>query len=78
MSVEIQVLSKLKSQEWTTSAEIEAMFPPGTPGHFSWPQRLRGLRDQGYIVTRRIKEGTKNLSEWHIKELNHEPVFMIK
>jgi hypothetical protein len=48
------------------SNEIEALFEPGTPGHFSWPQRLRGLREKGYIIDRRIRKGTKNLSEWHL------------
>jgi len=76
VTVEDKVLAILKSKPWLGSDEIELLFPKGEPGHFSWPQRLRGLRDQGYIVTRRIKEGTKNLSEWHIEEL--KPVFMIK
>ena len=76
VTVEDKVLAILKSKTWVGSDEIELLFPKGEPGHFSWPQRLRGLREQGYIVTRRIKEGTKNLSEWHIEEL--KPVFMIK
>jgi len=67
VSVEDKVLAILKSNVWVGSDEIELLFPKGEPGHFSWPQRLRGLRERGYIVNRRIKEGTKNLSEWHIE-----------
>jgi hypothetical protein len=66
LSVSDIVLAMLKSKEWVGSDEIEALFEPGTPGHFSWPQRLRGLREKGYIVDRRIRKGTKNLSEWHL------------
>ena len=68
MSVESQVLNLLKSKEWISNSEIEDTFPKGTKGHYSWPQRLRGLRDKGYIIKRRIKSGTKNLSEWHLEE----------
>jgi len=66
LSVSDIVLAMLKSKEWVGSNEIEALFEPGTPGHFSWPQRLRGLREKGYIIDRRIRKGTKNLSEWHL------------
>lgn len=66
ISVEDKVLELLHSKQWVSSEEIEKAFPPKAPGHFSWPQRLRGLRDKGYTVERRIKEGTKNLSEWHL------------
>ncbi len=68
MSVEQKVLAKLLSQEWTSSSEIEALFPAGEPGHFSWAQRLRGLRDRGYIITHRTVAGTKKLSEWKIEK----------
>jgi hypothetical protein len=67
ISVEDKVLAILKQKTWVGSDEIEALFPKGEPGHFSWPQRLRGLREQGYKVNRRIKAGTKNLSEWNIE-----------
>lgn len=65
-SVEDKVLAILKSNDWVASNEIEKLFPAGEPGHFSWPQRLRGLRDKGFTIDRRIKQGTKNLSEWHL------------
>jgi len=68
MSVSKIVLEILKSKEWVSNTELEDMFPKGTKGHYSWPQRLRGLRDKGFIITRRIKEGTQNLSEWHLAE----------
>jgi hypothetical protein len=67
ISVEDKVLAILKQKVWVGSDEIEALFPKGEPGHFSWPQRLRGLREQGYTINRRIKAGTKNLSEWHLE-----------
>lgn len=67
ISVEDKVLAILKSRTWVGSDEIEKLFPQGEPGHFSWPQRLRGLREQGYTINRRIKEGTKTLSEWHLE-----------
>lgn len=75
MSVEEKVLAKLLSQEWTSSSEIEALFPAGEQGHFSWPQRLRGLREKGFRVTRRTVAGTKKLSEWHIEKPEQEPVY---
>lgn len=79
MSVEAKVLAKLLSQPWTSSSELEALFPPGEPGHFSWPQRLRGLRDQGYTINRRIKEGTKKLSEWNLEQKETErPAFILQ
>jgi len=73
ISVEDKVLAILKSAEWVGSDQIEALFPKGEPGHFSWPQRLRGLRDQGFVITRRIRQGTKNLSEWHLGEAEETP-----
>ncbi len=72
MSVEKIVLGKLKSQEWVSNSELEDMFPKGTKGHYSWPQRLRGLRDKGYEIIRRTKLGTNNLSEWHL--VDNEPL----
>lgn len=69
ISVEDKVLVILKSNDWVGSDEIEKIFPAGEPGHFSWPQRLRGLREPqngGYTIEHRIKVGTKNLSEWHL------------
>jgi hypothetical protein len=78
ISVEDKVLAILKANVWVGSDEIEALFPKGEAGHFSWSQRLRGLREQGYTINRRIKEGTKNLSEWHleepVKENNNEAI----
>ena len=80
MSVENKILAKLQSQAWTTNEELENMFPKGVEGHYSWAQRLRGLRDKGYIVTRRIHEGSKKLSEWHIEKPHPipfpEPVYL--
>jgi len=67
-SVEKQVLAMLKSKSWVSNSELEDHFPKGKEGHYSWPQRLRGLREKGFVITRRIKEGTKNLSEWHLEE----------
>ena len=67
VSVEDKVLAILKANTWVASSEIEKLFPPGEAGHFSWPQRLRGLREQGFVINRRIKEGTKNLSEWNLE-----------
>jgi hypothetical protein len=67
MSVENKILAKLQSQDWTTNEELENMFPKGVEGHYSWAQRLRGLRDKGYIVKRRIHEGSKRLSEWRLE-----------
>jgi hypothetical protein len=75
MSVEEKVLAKLLSQEWTSSSEIEALFPAGEQGHFSWPQRLRGLRNRGYKIIRRTVVGTKKLSEWKIEKPEQEPVY---
>lgn len=75
MSVEEKVLAKLLSQEWTSSSEIEALFPAGEQGHFSWPQRLRGLRNRGYKVIRRTVTGTKKLSEWKIEKPEPEQVY---
>ena len=69
ISVSDKVLAILKSSEWVASSEIERLFPAGEPGHFSWSQRIRGLREPqngGYTITHRIKAGTKNLSEWHL------------
>ncbi len=70
VTVEDKVLAILKSNVWVGSDQIEALFPKGEPGHFSWPQRLRGLREPqngGYTITHRIKAGTKKLTEWHIE-----------
>lgn len=70
LSVSDKILAILKSKVWVGSDEIELLFPKGEPGHFSWPQRLRGLRELqngGYTITHRIKAGTKNLTEWHIE-----------
>jgi hypothetical protein len=78
MSVSDKVLVMLQSKEWVGSDEIEKLFPPGAPGHFSWAQRLRGLREPengGYVITHRIKAGTKKLSEWHIDPPEQEPVY---
>ncbi len=73
ISVEDKVLAILKSGTWIGSDEIERLFPAGEPGHFSWPQRLRGLREQGYTINRRIRQGTKNLSEWNL-ESTYTPI----
>lgn len=77
-SVKSQVLAKLQSQEWTTSEELENIFPKGVKGHFSWPQRLRGLRDKNYKITRRVKAGTKNLSEWKIEKREQPAPLFVK
>ena len=71
MSVQNKILARLKAQDWVSNSEFEDMFPKGIEGHYSWPQRLRGLREPkngGFNVIRRTQEGTKNLSEWHLEE----------
>jgi len=78
ISVEDKVLAILKSAEWVGSDEIELRFLKGEPGHFSWPQRLRGLRDRGYTINRRIRKNTKNLSEWHLGEADTSTIPLIK
>ena len=70
MTVQEQVLAILKSKEWVGSNEIELLFPQGVEGHYSWPQRLRGLREAkngGYTIIPRTKVGTKHLTEWHLE-----------
>lgn len=69
-SVQDKVLAKLKSQEWVGADEFDLIFPKGVEGHFSWDNRLRGLREArngGYIIIHRTKAGTKHLTEWHIE-----------
>jgi len=67
MSVQNKVLVKLKSQYWVSAPEFEALFPPGEEGHYSWSQRLRGLREQGYIIICRKRVNCKHTFEWHLE-----------
>jgi len=70
MSVQSKVLAMLKAKEWVGNDELENAFPKGVEGHFSWSQRLRGLRESkngGYILIHRVKKGTKHLTEWHLE-----------
>lgn len=56
MSVENQVLELLRSKEWVYVDDFEKLFPKGIEGHQSFMQRLRGLRELGYIIDKRKKK----------------------
>lgn len=66
MSVRDIVLDLLQSKQWINAQDFEEALPPGTEGHLSWPQRLRGLRQEGFKVIKRKKEGTKHTWEYSI------------
>jgi hypothetical protein len=62
---------------------MELLFPPGTEGHLSWSQRLRSLREDGYTIEKRLKDGSKHTFEYHLqkqqptyKEVNKQLAFI--
>ena len=71
MSVKDDVLFLLRSKEWVYAGDCERLFPPGTEGHLSWPQRMRQLRAEGHRIIKRKKAGTKHTFEY--KLLSGEP-----
>jgi hypothetical protein len=70
MSVKSQVLELLKSKEWVNASDFERVFPPRTEGHLSWGQRMRELRAEGFVISKRLKAETKHTFEY---KLLHEP-----
>jgi len=70
-SVKSKVLDLLKSKEWVYCDDFEKIFPPKTEGHLSWAQRLRELRSEGFIITKRPKINCKHTWEYSLQRENN-------
>ena len=76
MSVKSQVLDLLKSKEWVSVEDFERIFPSKTEGHLSWGQRMRSLREDGLVITKRKKANCPHTFEY--KLLNNPPQFTVE
>jgi len=74
MSVKSQILSLLICKEWVDVSHFEILFPPGTEGHQSWPQRLRELREDGYQIDKRLKAGSQHTYEYRLHRAEKPPL----